>query len=87
MKKLLIAVLVVSGLIGVYHFENNYTRKDCVAVEATETGVIFKDQCGFTWYWEEEGFEVGDVVDMKMHTNYTMNNIDDDEIKKVVRAD
>ena len=84
-------LLVVAMLLGLYcaagYIGCNYTRHDCVAVSASPTGVIFKDGCGYTWYWEEGGFEVGDVVDLKMFTNCTDENIDDDEIKKVVRVD
>ena len=84
MKKVavLLAIIVLGGYI-----ECNYTREDCVVVEASPTGAVFEDKCGFTWYWEEEGFEVGDVVDLKMYNNGTNNCIDDDEIKKVVRVD
>ena len=86
MMKRILTLLVFISLVGVAgHFEHNYTRDNCVAVEVTDTGVIFEDRCGFTWYWEEEGFELGDVVDLKMYDNYSSAYIDDDEIKKVIR--
>jgi hypothetical protein len=85
MKKLLVIAMFILTISTIGYTEHNYTRDNCVAVETTETGVIFEDRCGFTWYWEEEGFEVGDVVDLKMYDNYSSAYIDDDEIKKVVR--
>ena len=86
MMKRILTLLVFIGLVGVAgYFEHNYTRDNCVAVEVTDTGVIFEDKCGLTWYWEEEGFEAGDVVDLKMYDSYASADIDDDEIKKVIR--
>ena len=65
MMKRILTLLVLISLVGVAgYIEHNYTRDYCVAVEVTDTGVIFEDQCGYTWYWEEEGFEIGDVVYM-----------------------
>ena len=87
MKKILIAVLILGLFCGACYIEHNYTRTDCEVIEASSMGALIEDRCGFTWYYEGEGFEVGDLVDLKMHDNFTSSNIDDDEIKKVVRAE
>ena len=88
MKKNLLVVAVVLGLCCVASYiECNYTRHDCVVVEASSTGAIFEDKCGYTWYVDCEGYEVGDKADLKMFNNYTDNCIDDDEIKDLVRVD
>jgi hypothetical protein len=46
--------------------------------------MLIEDGCGFTWYYEGEGYEVGTVVDLKMYDNITSAYIDDDIIKEVV---
>lgn len=84
MKK--VVVLLVMFALGGY-IECNYTREDCVVIEATETGAIFEDKCGFTWYVDCEGYEVGDKADLKMYNNGTNNCIDDDEIRGLKRVD
>ena len=84
-RNVLVIMLLVGMFCGASYYEHNYTRQDCVVVEASPTGAIFEDRCGFTWYWEEEGFEVGDVVDLKMYDNCSSAYIDDDEIKKVIK--
>ena len=88
MMKRILTLLVLISLVGVAgYIEHNYTRDYCVAVEVTDTGVIFEDQCGYTWYWEEEGFEIGDVVDLKMYDNCSSAYIDDDVITRIVFHD
>ena len=45
--------------------------------------VTVEDTCGFEWEFYGDGYEVGQKVEMKMHTNFTHGEIFDDEIKKV----
>ena len=80
----LVVILFVGMLFGVGYIEHNYTRKDCVVIGSTDTGMLIEDVCGFTWYWEGESYEVGTVVDLKMYDNITSAYIDDDVIKEVV---
>jgi hypothetical protein len=84
MKKILIAVLLLAGFGVASYYEHNYTRKDCEVIEASAGGAILVDACGFTWAVEGEGYEVGQIADLKMHNSYTSGCIDDDVIKKVV---
>lgn len=80
---LFIALLMVCGRI-----ENYYTRKDCVVSEVNNTEVTVIDKSGYEWVYftdnKDESPCVGTVVDLKMFTNCTDNNIYDDEIIKVV---
>ena len=88
MKKNVLVVAVLLGLCcGANWYGCNYTRHDCVAVETSPTGAIFEDKCGFTWYVDCEGYQVGDRADLKMYNNGTNNCIDDDEVKDLVRVD
>lgn len=85
-KNVLVVMLLVCLFCVASWYECNYTREDCVVVEASPTGAIFEDKCGFTWYVECEGYKVGDVADLKMYNNHTDNCIDDDEVKDLVRV-
>lgn len=88
MKKNVLVVLLLCMLFcGASYYEHNYTRYDCEVIEASPTGAIFEDKCGFTWYVECEGYQVGDKADLKMYNNHTDNCIDDDEIKDLVRVE
>ena len=88
MKKNLLVVGIILGLYCVAgYIECNYTRHDCVVVEASPTGAIFEDRCGFTWYVDCEGYQVGDKADLKMYNNCTNNCIDDDEVRGLKRVD
>lgn len=88
MKKILIAVLVVSALFAVSHYERHYTRKNCRVIEVNAQWVKCKDFGGNVWAFSNDGtFEVGDRADLKMYDNKTDSYIYDDEIVKVVRAE
>lgn len=87
MKGFVVGMLLVGMFCGASYYEHNYTREDCVVIEASSTGAIFKDKCGFTWYVECEGYQVGDRADLKMYNNCTNNCIDDDEVRGLKRVD
>ena len=87
MKGFIVSMLLVGMFCGASYYEHNYTREDCVVIEASPTGAIFEDKCGFTWYVECEGYKVGDVADLKMYDNCTVSYIDDDEVKDLVRVE
>lgn len=85
MKKNVLVVLLLCMLFcGASYYEHNYTRYDCEVIEATTTGAIFVDRCGWTWYVEGEGYEIGQIADLKMYDSCTSAYIDDDIIKEVV---
>ena len=86
-RNVLVIMLLVGMFCGASYYGHNYTREDCVVVEASPTGAIFEDKCGFTWYVDCEGYEVGDKADLKMYDNGTVSYIDDDEVKDLVRVD
>lgn len=72
--------IVLPGIAG--NFEHHYTR-DAKVIEVSGDLVIVEDTCGFEWEFYGEGYEVGQKVEMKMFTNFTHEEIFDDEIKKV----
>ena len=90
MKKMMTVVLVVA-FVGLFcfasWFETHYTRQDCVVVSYVEDVVTVEDTCGYTWDFIGDGYEVGDVVDLKMYTNHTDSTIYDDVIEDVKRVD
>lgn len=76
----LLVFIVLPGLVG--NYEHHYTRQAEV-VEVCGDVVLVEDTCGFEWEFYGDGFEVGQKVEMKMHTNFTHNTIFDDKIEKV----
>lgn len=90
MKKIIICGLLVAGFVSVAHIEHNYTRKDCEVVKVENGVVRFEDKCGYVWDWEieeNEYFEIGDKVDLKMYDSCSSSYIDDDEIKRIIFQD
>ena len=90
MKRFLVAVLMISAVLGVGYIEHNYTRPDCEVIWIRDNVVGFEDKCGFYWEWEmaeNEEFAVGDRADLKMNDNFSSGYIGDDIITKIVRAE
>lgn len=92
LQKILIAVILIGGFCFCNYYEHHYTRTDCVVYEATDEGILVEDKCGFTWFIDNETldykqYEIGNIVDMKLHTNYTISDIEDDIPLKIVKVD
>lgn len=90
MKKIALGLVLVLLFGTACYIEHNYTRKDCEVVRVENGIVRFKDKCGFYWDWEieeNEYFEVGDFVDLKMNDSYSSGYVGDDVITKVVFHD
>lgn len=87
MKRILIGLLVVSGLVGCCWSETHYTRKDCIVVSIVDTIVTVEDKCGYVWTVEgnNEKLQEGETVNLKMSTNGTTEDITDDIILKIKR--
>jgi len=84
MKRMFILFIAIMIMLGtVMHIEHNYTRDNCIVVEATESGVLIEDLEGHLWYWEGRDFAVNDAVRMKMHDSFSSAYSIDDIIKKV----
>ena len=80
---LLVAIFIIMpGICG--NVETYYNRKGTV-VEVQNDVIVVCDERMNVWEFEGDGFSVGETVIMKMFTNYTDNNIYDDEIVKVKR--
>lgn len=85
MKNFILVSLLIPMLCGANYIEHNYTRKNCVVIEVHNNNIKVKDNRGFEWSFNGEGFSVGDIVDLKMHDNTTTIHFDDiikDVIKK-----
>lgn len=87
MKKILIGLVIVSGLVACDWAETHYTRKNCTVVSVTGTTVIVEDKCGYLWSAEgnADNLQEGEKVNLKMYTNGTTENITDDIILKIKR--
>lgn len=82
----LIICMIFAVLLGVPgYIEHNYKREDCKVVWITDGKVTVQDKAGLRWRFDDDGtYDVGDVVTLKMHTNYT-SPVGDDTIKEVIR--
>ena len=90
MKKLVGLLVLVVLFCGASYYEHNYTRKDCKIVNVENGVATFVDKCGYSWQWEieeNEYFEVGDFVDLRMNDNNSNNNVFDDKITKIIFKD
>lgn len=92
MKKIIVGLLLVAGFVGANWYENHYTRENCEVYKVTDEGILVEDKCDFTWFIDNETldykqYNIGDVVDMKLHTNYTISDIEDDIPLKIVKVD
>ena len=64
---------------------HNYKREDCKVVWITDGKVTVQDKAGLRWRFDDDGtYQEGDVVTLKMHTNFT-SPVGDDTIKEVIR--
>ena len=83
MKKLLIIAWLVISFIILSRTEY-YTRQG-VVVDVDNGLVTVEDMGGHLWDAYADGLNIGDNVDLKMHTNYTDKYSCDDIIKDVVK--
>lgn len=81
----IITIIIMLMCSVILHIEHNYTMTDCVVVEASDKGALIEDTLGNQWYWEKEGFEVGDIVVLEMHDHFSSTYVADDIIKEVKR--
>jgi hypothetical protein len=79
-----IAITMFLGLAGFAgNIEHNYTRKDCEVISVKNGVVKAEDVCGYVWEFEGAGFYIGEIITLKMHTNYTHGTITDDYVTGV----
>ena len=80
-------IMILLGVLacGIGYFESCYTREGCEVVNVEDNTVWVVDKTDNLWMFdvEENIFEVGEIVDLKMNTNHTESNIFDDIILEV----
>lgn len=81
---LIVGALGLASICG--YIENHYTRQGEV-VEVYEdnnsTVAVIEDSIGHLWEYETEDLTIGNKVKMVMFTNFTDEDITDDEIIKI----
>lgn len=87
MKKIIVIIAIFSMIMGMSYFEHNYIRQNCEVTQICDGIVTVIDETGETWDFIAKGYKVGDIVDVKMHDNYTSAYVYDDEITKVISHD
>lgn len=87
-KEIMKNIIIIMAIIIIFCWcswdESHYTR------EATVIGIIgntvtVMDECGYTWAFEGNDFNVNDKVKLMMNTMHTDSNIFDDKIEDVKR--
>lgn len=73
----LLLFYIPMGICG--YIECHYTIKATVK-GVYDTKIKVEDQRGHEWYFEGDGYEIGDKLKLKMFNGYTDNTLDDDEI-------
>jgi hypothetical protein len=85
-KEIIKNVIIIIAIVIIFCWcswdESHYTR------EATVIGIIgntvtVMDECGYTWAFEGNDFNVNDKVKLMMSTMHTDSNIFDDKIEDV----
>ena len=70
MKRVLVVVIVILLISVCYTLESQYTREaEVVSVDCIE--VTVEDSQGFEWSFCGEGYQVGQIVTLKMNDNHT----------------
>jgi hypothetical protein len=83
MKKMVIIIALMLAVVGANFVDTHYTRENCEVVSYIEDVVVVEDQQGHHWSFKGEGYEVGELVDLKMNTNGTDSYIADDIVEEV----
>ena len=89
-KSILAVIVLVGVFCGASYLDSHYTRKNCEVMNVENGIVTFMDSTEHYWEWEieeNEYFEIGDFVNLKMHTNNSKSYIYDDEILEIVFHD
>ena len=83
MKKMIIAMLIIIGLMSIGNSMNYYTRHDCVVYSIDGNIITVEDNSGRLWEFiaeDNHSYDKFDTVDLKMYNNNTDNTIEDDKI-------
>lgn len=90
MKKIKETMLVVMAMTVFFvimtacnYIEHHYTKEQCEVLAVEGALVEVEDRAGYTWtfYTEEDNeLRAGEVIDIKMYTNLTHEDIFDDEV-------
>ena len=87
MKKIIIIIITIVLCGACSYYEHNYTRGNCKIVQINDGILTIEDFGGNYWdiYKPNSGFQVGDIVVLKMHDNLTPHTIEDDIIKGIIQ--
>ena len=84
MKKIIFVFIIAISLITVGYCETHYSRK-AIAIQHYDGITTFWDG---DHYWDvktDNIYNRNDKVELKMFTNFTNNNIDDDEVIEIIK--
>lgn len=85
-KGFLVGIALLGAISGASYYEHNYTRENCQVISIENGITTFQDEVGHCWDCGTTDYELNEIVDLKMHDNYTSNNIKDDIVKEIIRV-
>ena len=83
MRTFIVILLIVCICYGVGYYEHNYIRPNCEVTQICDGIVTVIDETGKTWDFKAKGYNVGDIIDIKMYDNNTSAYVYDDIVKGV----
>lgn len=83
MKKIIIVIILLGLFCWASYYEHNYTR-EVEVINVHGCDITVADNHGHEWVFFGAGYEVGDIITIKMNTNGTTNTVYDDEIVEVL---
>lgn len=85
MKTFIVILLIVCMCCVIGYYEHNYTRPNCEVTQICDGIVTVVDETGETWDFKAKGYNVGDIIELKMYDNNTSAYVYDDIVKGVKR--
>lgn len=86
MKNAIYGTLIIVGfilLMGIAGNLDSHYRMTAEVIKVEDNLVYYEDTTGNVWLEKTDGYNVGDNVKIKFHTNYTDGTRKDDRIEKV----
>ena len=83
-KKMLMVLVMFVCVLGVGYVECHDTR-EAIIVSCDNEIVIAKDNAGYLWAFEGEGYAEGQAVKLTLNNNNTEDITDDEIIKVTIR--
>lgn len=86
MKKWIIGIILIIGILIVGTYEHTYKLKECKVIDTSNYNAMIQDNRGHIWEVHNIDLDIGQKVELYMYNNRT-KNIKDDIVKEVIIND